>query len=98
MQRVKDTSRGVPALEELPVEGGISLLKALGQDNECPDSLEEFRNPVQLTQEREVEGKGIDWEIYMDMHFIREGFLRELDLDRGLKQNVRFKCSMVIVQ
>lgn len=53
---------------------------------------------MQLTQKREVEGKEVNWEIYMDMDFIRKAFLRELDLDRALKQNIRFKCSNVSVQ
>lgn len=31
----------------------------------------------------------------MDMDFIRKAFLKELDLDRGLEQNILFKCSVV---
>lgn len=54
---------------------------------------------MQLTQYKGIEGSKIKWKIFMDVDFIRKAFLKELDLDRDLKENIRFKrlvvkCSM----
>lgn len=51
-----------------------------------------------MTQYRGVEGSETKQKIYMDMDFIKKAFLRELDLNRDLKENIRFKFLVVSVE
>lgn len=51
-----------------------------------------------MTQYRGVEGSEIKQKIDMDMDLIKKPFLRELDLVRDLKENIRLKCLVVHVQ